>query len=220
MAAVSVTHTFVNTAVADATQVNTNFSDLVTFINASVIRVDGVNPMAAALAMGANKITGLAAAAAGTDAMSRDAGDARYTLKNVTHTHPVMVGSVANPNIGATGTAYGWVWDNDEAIVEKCFFEVKGAGLAVGNGTVTVSGLTGDIATTPNTIEHLLGFGVMVTTTGGFFLVYLQRSAATVAAVYNALTGAALTYAACGFGATAADWFQFTIYYPTTTFAE
>jgi hypothetical protein len=41
MATASVTNTFVNAATADADDVNTNFSDLVTFLNASVVHVDG-----------------------------------------------------------------------------------------------------------------------------------------------------------------------------------
>jgi len=220
MAAVAVTNTFVNTAVADATEVNTNFTDLVAYINGSVIRVDGTNPMAANLAMGTNRITGLGAAAAGTDAMSRDAGDARWTLKNIAHTHPVLTGSVGNPNMGATGVSYAYVWDNDEIVVEKHFYEVQGAGLAVGNGDMIVTGLTGDIAASLLTVAPYLGMGVMYTTTGGVFNVYLVRASATTAGVYNLSTHVALTYAACGFGATAGDWLQFDISYPTTTFAE
>jgi hypothetical protein len=69
MATASVTNTFVNGAVAQASEVNTNFSDLVTFLNASVVHVDGSKAMSGALAMGTNKVTGLAAATAAGDAV-------------------------------------------------------------------------------------------------------------------------------------------------------
>lgn len=61
MATASVTNTFVNGQTADATEVNTNFTNLLTFLNASVVHVDGSKTMSGALAMGSNKITGLAA---------------------------------------------------------------------------------------------------------------------------------------------------------------
>lgn len=41
MATASVTTTFVNGTTADASQVNTNFNDLVSFLNGSVVHVDG-----------------------------------------------------------------------------------------------------------------------------------------------------------------------------------
>lgn len=41
MSTASVTNTFVNAATADAGEVNTNFSDLVTFLNGSVVHTDG-----------------------------------------------------------------------------------------------------------------------------------------------------------------------------------
>lgn len=41
MSTASVTNTFVNAATADADEVNTNFSDLVTFLNGSVVHTDG-----------------------------------------------------------------------------------------------------------------------------------------------------------------------------------
>lgn len=41
MSTASVTNTFVNAATADADEVNTNFTDLITFLNGSVAHVDG-----------------------------------------------------------------------------------------------------------------------------------------------------------------------------------
>ena len=68
MATASVTNTFVNATTADAGEVNTNFTDLVTFLNASVVHVDGSKAMTGALAMGTNKITGLTNGSVATDA--------------------------------------------------------------------------------------------------------------------------------------------------------
>lgn len=68
MATASVTNSFVNGTTADATEVNTNFTDLVTFLNSSVVHVDGSKAMTGALAMGSSKITGLANGTASSDA--------------------------------------------------------------------------------------------------------------------------------------------------------
>ena len=52
MATASVTNTFVNAQVADADDVNTNFGDLVTFLNASVVHVDNSKTLTAGTAAG------------------------------------------------------------------------------------------------------------------------------------------------------------------------
>lgn len=75
MATASVTNTFTNGTTADATEVNTNFNDLVTFVNGSVLHLDGSKTMTGSLAMGSNTITGLANGAADTDAANRRQGD-------------------------------------------------------------------------------------------------------------------------------------------------
>lgn len=68
MATASVTNSFTNGTTADADDVNTNFGDLVTFLNNSVVHRDGTKAMTAALPLGSNKITGLASGTAATDA--------------------------------------------------------------------------------------------------------------------------------------------------------
>lgn len=72
MSTASVTNTFVNATTADAGEVNTNFSDLVTFLNGSVLHLDGSKTMTGALAMGSQKITGLAAGTTSGDAARYD----------------------------------------------------------------------------------------------------------------------------------------------------
>jgi|6_EtaG_2_1085325.scaffolds.fasta_scaffold00151_6 hypothetical protein len=57
MATPSVTNTFANSTTADATEVNANFADLVTFLTNSVVHVDGARAMTAALVLHASGIT-------------------------------------------------------------------------------------------------------------------------------------------------------------------
>lgn len=76
MATASVTNTFVAAATASSAAVNTNFSDLVSFLNNSVVHVDGSKAMTGDLAMGSNKITGLATPTASTDASTKAYVDA------------------------------------------------------------------------------------------------------------------------------------------------
>lgn len=75
MGVASVTNTFVTSTVANPTQVNTNFTDLVTFLNAQTIHKDGAVAMTGNLAMGNNKVTGLAAPTAASDAARKQDTD-------------------------------------------------------------------------------------------------------------------------------------------------
>lgn len=75
MATAAVTNTFVDDTTIEAGDFNTNFNDLITFLNASVVHVDGSKAMAGNLAMGSNKITGLAAPTADSDGARRLDGD-------------------------------------------------------------------------------------------------------------------------------------------------
>ncbi len=75
MATASTTYTFSDGATIEAAQHNTNFGDLVTFLNSDVVHLDGSKAMTGALAMGTNKITGLAAPTADTDAATRKFAD-------------------------------------------------------------------------------------------------------------------------------------------------
>lgn len=72
MATASVTNTFVAGTSAVAAEVNTNFSDLVTFLNNSVIHKDGSKTMTGALDMGSQRITSVATGTATTDAPRLD----------------------------------------------------------------------------------------------------------------------------------------------------
>jgi hypothetical protein len=57
MATASVTNTFANSTTADATEVNTNFSDLVTFLNNSVVHLDGSKTLTGTLVLAATGLT-------------------------------------------------------------------------------------------------------------------------------------------------------------------
>lgn len=60
MTALSLTYSLVNGTTADANEVETNFLDIRNYINANVVRTDGVNAMAAALALDGNDPTAAA----------------------------------------------------------------------------------------------------------------------------------------------------------------
>ena len=70
MATASVTNTFVNGTPADATDVNQNFTDLVSFANNSTLHTDGTKAMSAALDAGSNKIVNLSAGVSDSDAVN------------------------------------------------------------------------------------------------------------------------------------------------------
>lgn len=71
MATASVTNSFVDATLIDAGDFNTNFNDLVTFLNTHAVHKDGANAMTGDLAMGTNKITGLGTPTADTDAATK-----------------------------------------------------------------------------------------------------------------------------------------------------
>lgn len=76
MATASVTNTLLNGTDTDADLVNANFNDLVTFLNASVLHVDGSKALTGNLSVGNNRITGLASPSASTDAATKAYADA------------------------------------------------------------------------------------------------------------------------------------------------
>jgi hypothetical protein len=94
MATATVTNTFVNATTITAASHNTNFNDLVSFLNASVVHVDGSKAMSGALAMGTNKITGLAAPTLDTDAATRKFADTGVFLFGIEGDLAVTTSSV------------------------------------------------------------------------------------------------------------------------------
>lgn len=72
MATASVSNTFVASTPAEAAEVNTNFTNLVTFLNNSVVHRDGSKAMTAAFDGGGFKLTNVAAATAASDAPRLD----------------------------------------------------------------------------------------------------------------------------------------------------
>lgn len=72
MATAAVTNTFVASTPAEAAEVNTNFTDLVTFLNNSVVHRDGSKAMSAAFDGGTYRLTNVGAAMAASDAPRLD----------------------------------------------------------------------------------------------------------------------------------------------------
>ena len=111
MASASVTNTFTNGTAADAIQVNTNFSDLVTFLNNSVVHRDGTKAFTADQPMGGFKLTGLAAGTVNGDAVRFEQLTADIPLSLIDAAGDLIVGSADNTAarlaIGANGTVLG-----------------------------------------------------------------------------------------------------------------
>lgn len=72
MATASVTNTLVTATTIVVSKLNTNFQDLVTFLNNSVLHRDGTKAMTGALDMGTQKITNLVDGTAATDGATFD----------------------------------------------------------------------------------------------------------------------------------------------------
>lgn len=72
MATASVTNVLVTGTTITAAALNTNYSDLVGFLNNNTVHRDGSKAMTGNLAMGSNRITGLAASQAASDAVRQD----------------------------------------------------------------------------------------------------------------------------------------------------
>lgn len=79
MATASVTNTFVAGTAAEAAEVNTNFTNLVTFLNNSVVHRDGSKAMTANFDAGSNKIVNLTAGTDATDAVNKTQMDTAIT---------------------------------------------------------------------------------------------------------------------------------------------
>jgi hypothetical protein len=79
MASLTKTNTFVASTPAVASEVNTNFDEIVTFCNDEAFHADGAKTMSGNLDMGTSyKIINLAAPTAGTDAVNKTYADAGY----------------------------------------------------------------------------------------------------------------------------------------------
>lgn len=107
MATASVTITFVDGTTIEAADHNGNFAELVNFLNSNVVHVDGSRAMTGELAMGANKITGVA-----DPTLAQDVATKAYTdsLSSVAHDHTeyadtVHVHAAADITSGTLNTA-------------------------------------------------------------------------------------------------------------------
>lgn len=130
MATAAVTNVLVDAATIEAAEHNTNFNDLVSFLNNDVVHRDGSKAMTGALTMGANKITNVLAGTAGTDAATRgevtyetldanlDVGSGATQVARGNHAHADAFGGAVSfsRNGVAQGLASAVMYEGDAAL--------------------------------------------------------------------------------------------------------
>jgi hypothetical protein len=99
MATAAVSTTLVNGTANSAVPVNGNFTDLVTFLNGSVVHRDGTKAFTGVVDHGSNKITGVGAGTLSTDAVNKGQLDLKADLAS-----PTFTGTVTVPT-GVAGTS-------------------------------------------------------------------------------------------------------------------
>ena len=114
----SVTHTFSNGTQADATQVNTNFNDIVTYVNTIESDINTKLPltggtMSGSIAMGNQKITGLANGTSTNEAVNYG------QLLSVT-ADSVPIGGCL-PYTGTTVPSASWVWADGSSLLQASY---------------------------------------------------------------------------------------------------
>lgn len=127
MATASVTNTFVNATTADATDVNQNFTDVVTFLNGSVLHLDGSKAMSGNLDASSNKIVNLTSGTADSDAVNLGQLNSVFPVGQVT----MFAGSSA-PS--------GWIFCDGQAINRTTYADLFAAistTYGVGDGATT-----------------------------------------------------------------------------------
>lgn len=96
MATASITNTFVAGTSAEAAEVNTNFTNLVTFLNNSVVHVDGSKAMTSNFDAGSNKIVNLTDGTSAQDAVSKSQLDTATGAGAWTSYTPTFSGTIGN----------------------------------------------------------------------------------------------------------------------------
>jgi len=126
MATASVTNSFTNGTTADATEVNTNFSDLVTFLNGSVVHLDGSKTMTGALLMGSNKITGLTKGAASGEAADFIQADTFLIPFQISGPQAVGTDKIGRFYMPYAGTFVEvWMWIDDAPTGADLQFDIN-----------------------------------------------------------------------------------------------
>ena len=169
MATASVTNSFVASTTASSSAVNTNFSDLVTFLNGSVVHVDGSKAMTADLPMGTNKVTGLGAPTADTDAATKKYVDDEITASDGEATTYEVLSANGDVGSGASQVAQGSHTHAGYAAASHVhsYYESGDTILAAQGG-----------ATTPGVAVGASTFGIGANNAGGY--IYLIANGSTV----------------------------------------
>lgn len=162
MATASVTYTYLSNTPALASEVNTNFTNLVTFLNGSVIHTDGSKAMTGELTLSGNPTSSLSAA-------SKAYVDAGSTITTT------RVRRVANQTLSAA-TMTDISWDTEDvdtdglvAVPSTTFTIPAGRGGVYG---ITVSGVWS--ASPPSTTVRVTAGGVVYQLTASNLTAYPQ----------------------------------------------
>lgn len=102
MATATVTITFADATTILAADHNQNFTDILNFLNNNVVHVDGSKAMTGELAMGANKITGVADPTLAQDVATKNYAD---NLSAAAHDHDADYADIAHVHAAADVTS-------------------------------------------------------------------------------------------------------------------
>lgn len=130
MATAAITNTFVDATPAEAADVNTNFTDLVTFANGSTVHVDGSKAMSGAFDAGTNKIVNVTTGTADNDAVNTAQLSAIHPVGGI-----IMWGGLYNGSPPS-----GWALCNGQALNRTTYsalYAVVGVTYGDGNGSTT-----------------------------------------------------------------------------------
>jgi microcystin-dependent protein len=136
MSTASVSFLFVDGTDAEAAEVNRNFTDLIDFLNNSVVHRDGATAMSGSFDAGSNRIVNVSSGTAGSDAVNKTQLDAVQTQLNAAGTVPVGAGMEWYSNT----VPAKWLLQNGAAVSRSTYaalFAQIGVTFGAGDGVTT-----------------------------------------------------------------------------------
>lgn len=168
MATASVTNTFVTATTLSSSAMNTNFTDLVTFLNNSVVHRDGSKAMTASLDMGGHDLTNLGALNGGVRASGMSTGGGLSASGDVYETLSTVT---LDGDAGARYLVIGSFWIDASIGADVTWTTALTAST---DGIFSSSALFWNISTMGSTVKVPLTIVGQVTASTGSQSVYLQ----------------------------------------------